>query len=123
MTTNTDRNTEVEHGTRTSIRRRVVVATAVAATAAFGVLGVGATAASASTTQCVRSGCDLFAYGPDNGYFFSTPGGAVVGMICWQDSAWYDGTNRWFKVSTIYGNGRAWVSANQVVNQIRVGHC
>jgi hypothetical protein len=44
-------------------------------------------------------------------------------MRCWTDSVWYDGTNRWFKISTIYGTGTAWVSANQVKNQIIVGHC
>jgi hypothetical protein len=82
---------------------------------------VGAHAASAS--QCVRSGCDLFAWGPANGYFFSTPGGATVGMICWTDSSWYAGTNRWFYISTIFGSGRAWVSANQVAYQTVVRHC
>jgi hypothetical protein len=99
-------------------RMHIFVAVVVAAAA---IATVGAHAASAS--QCVSSGCDLFQYGPGNGYFFTTPGGATVGMICWTDSVWYAGTNRWFYVSTIYGTGRAWVSANQVKYQITVGHC
>jgi hypothetical protein len=44
-------------------------------------------------------------------------------MICWKDANWYAGTNRWFYVSTIYGSGKAWVSANQVKAQTVVGHC
>lgn len=82
-----------------------------------------ASASSASASQCVRSGCDLFQYGPSNGYFFTTEGYSNVGMICWKDASWYAGTNRWFYISTRYGTGRAWVSANQVLYQTRVGHC
>jgi hypothetical protein len=99
-------------------RMRIFVAVIVVAAA---IAAVGAHAASAS--QCVGGGCDLFQNGPGSGYFFTTPGGATVGMICWTDSVWYAGTNRWFYISTIYGTGRAWVSANQVTNQITVGHC
>jgi hypothetical protein len=105
--------------------RNLVPAVAIAASALAGtgaVIGAQPAAASGST-QCASSGCDLFQFGPDNGYFFSTPGHTIVGMICWEDSVWYAGTNRWFKISTIYGTGRAWVSANQVINQTRVGHC
>lgn len=101
--------------------------TAFAAAAVFAALGTGvvagAASADAAATQCGGGGCDLFAFGPANGYFFTTPGHAIVGMICWEDASWYDGTNRWFYVSTIYGSGRAWVSANQVINQTVVGHC
>jgi hypothetical protein len=107
----------------TGTRRLVAAGVAVAAISA----GVGALAVQPASalgaTQCGRGGCDLFQFGPENGYFFSTPGWSAVGMICWKDSVWYDGTNRWFYVSTIYGTGRAWVSANQVVNQRIVGHC
>ena len=80
-------------------------------------------AGASGPTQCGGGGCDLFQYGPANGYFFSTPGHTIVGMICWTDRSWYDGTNRWFYISTIYGTGRAWVSADQVINQRTVGHC
>ena len=93
----------------------------VAMVAAAAIATVGAHAASAS--QCVRGGCDLYAFGPHSGYFFTTPGYATVGMICWEDSVWYAGTNRWFYVSTIFGSGRAYVSANQVMGQIGVRHC
>jgi hypothetical protein len=79
--------------------------------------------AEAAGTQCVSGGCDLFQFGPDNGYFFTTPGGAAVGMVCWTDAQWYDGTNRWFKIKDIFGTGTNWTSANEVKNQIRVGHC
>lgn len=85
------------------------------------IAGVGAQAASAS--NCGNGGCAMFAWGPANGLFTTAPGGVVVGMICWTDANSYAGTNRWFFVSTVYGNGRAWVSANQVKNQITVRHC
>jgi hypothetical protein len=80
-------------------------------------------AGASGLTACASRGCDLFQSGPANGYYFTAPGFSRVGMICWTDSSWYAGTNRWFYVSTIYGTGRAWVSADQVVNQTRVGHC
>jgi hypothetical protein len=90
-------------------------------------VGLAATpsAYAAGTSLCVRNGCDLFQYGPDNGYFFTTPGDHPVRMICWTDAQWYDGTNRWFKISDIYGTGTNWTSANevQVQTQTRVGHC
>jgi hypothetical protein len=57
--------------------------------------------------------------------------GTQVQMICWTDSTWYAGTNRWFRVS-----GPAWsnfwrryiwvqgyMSANHITQQNRVGHC
>jgi hypothetical protein len=79
--------------------------------------------ANAATTMCASRGCDLFKNGPGNGYFFTAPGYTPVRMLCWTDAQWYAGTNRWFKVSNIYGSGQNWVSANQVINQTRVGHC
>jgi hypothetical protein len=104
--------------------RRLAAASAVALASFGGSIAIASQPAGASgSTHCSSGGCDLFQFGPDNGYFFTTPGGATVGMICWTDSSWYDGTNRWFKVSTIFGTGRAWVSANQVANQTGVGHC
>lgn len=103
------------------VRKTRLFAAVLVAISAAAVAGVSAHAAAAS--NCVSAGCDLFAFGPDSGYFFTTPGGATVGMICWEDSTWYDGTNRWFYISTIYGDGYAWVSANQVQHQTVVGHC
>jgi hypothetical protein len=105
--------------------RNLVAAGAIMAAAPIGAsLAVSAQPAAASNpTQCVKGGCDLFAFGPANGLFFTTPSGTIIGMRCWEDSSWYDGTNRWFKISTIYGTGTAWVSANQVKYQINVGHC
>ena len=112
------------HGFSLARVRTFTAAAAFALTACTGAsMAVATQPASAATTQCGSSGCDPFAFGPDNGYFFTTPGGAVIGMICWEDSVWYDGTNRWFYISTIYSSGRAWVSANQVKNQTSVGHC
>jgi hypothetical protein len=80
-------------------------------------------AATASATMCASHGCDLFQWGPDNGYLITAPGYTGVRMICWTDAQWFAGTNRWFKVSDIFGTGQNWVSANQVINQTRVGHC
>ena len=65
----------------------------------------------------------MFQFGPNNGYFFSAPGYTPVTMKCWTDASWFAGTNRWFKVTSIYGTGTQWVSANQVINQTKVGHC
>jgi hypothetical protein len=72
-----------------------------------------------------------------------TPAAAMVGgiwrntsvtMRCWVDNAWSNWpyrTNRWFLVEGLGYNPysgrpmwvRGYVSANTVVNQVRVGHC
>ena len=81
-------------------------------------------AANAAATQCGPGGCELFQYGPGNGDLISATGGTLVRMMCWTDVSWFsDGTNRWFKVSDIYGTGTNWVNANQVKFQTTVGHC
>ncbi len=49
------------------------------------------------------------------------PRSTALTMICWTDTQWFDGSNRWFKVSSIYGTG--YTPANEVGNQTRVGHC
>lgn len=72
-------------------------------------------------SYCVRGGCDLFD-GPDYLLFFTTPGYTPVTMLCWTNSGWYDGTNRWFKISSIYDSD-VYTSANEVLNQTKVGHC
>lgn len=96
-----------------------VVAAASASAVLMGVSMVSAEAASAS--YCNRSTCDL-ASGPSTGQiYFQMPSGTGMSMICWADAQWYLGTNRWFKVSTIYGTG--YTSANEVGGQTSVGHC
>ena len=46
-----------------------------------------------------------------------------VTMRCWTDSQWFNGTNRWFKVDTVYGPGYGYMIATQVSSQTRVGRC
>jgi len=94
-----------------------------ATSAAVNVPGLNSIAGASSPSNCQSRGCDLFAFGPANGYFFTTPGNVIIFMQCWTNASVYDGTNRWFKISTIYGSGTAWVSANQVTHQSIVGHC
>jgi hypothetical protein len=48
--------------------------------------------------------------------------GEHVQMLCWEDSQWYDGTNRWFIVEAPNAD-MGWVSANMVTGQTRVGLC
>ncbi|MER7468091.1 hypothetical protein [Streptomyces sp. NPDC097981] len=58
-------------------------------------------------------------------------GGAPVTMRCWRDGAWANGTNRWFFVEGAGYNPysgrlnfvRGFVSANKIVNQVRVDRC
>lgn len=103
--------------------KRFIVIVSILAILVAGAAFHTAIGAHAATTMCASRGCDLFQWGPDNGYFFTAPGYTSVRMICWTDAQWYAGTNRWFKVSDIYGTGTNWVSANQVINQTIVGHC
>lgn len=79
------------------------------------------TASAAQASYCNRSTCSLSA-GPTTGQiYFEMPRNTSVSMICWTDNQWYFGTNRWFKVNSIYGRG--YMIATQVSNQTRVGHC
>jgi hypothetical protein len=50
--------------------------------------------------------------------------GEHVQMRCWEDSQWYDGTNRWFIVMAPNAD-MGWVSADMVAaqTQTKVGHC
>ena len=94
------------------------------------IAAIAATAVSISTAQaspafgpsyCNASSCDL-ASGPNSAYiYFEMPRSTPLSMLCWTDTQWYDGTNRWFKVSSIYGTG--YTSANEVGHQTSVGHC
>lgn len=52
----------------------------------------------------------------------SVTSGEHVQMRCWEDSQWYDGTNRWFIVMAPNAD-MGWVSADMVANQTTVGHC
>ena len=75
----------------------------------------------ASTSYCAASSCDLAAQ-PSTGYiYFEMPRLTSLKMICWTDTQWFDGSNRWFKVSSIYGTG--YTPANEVGAQTKVGHC
>ncbi|MFI8259906.1 MULTISPECIES: hypothetical protein [unclassified Streptomyces] len=57
--------------------------------------------------------------------------GVTVTMRCWRDGAWANGTNRWFLVEGAGYNPytgrlnfvRGFVSANKIVNQVRVDRC
>jgi hypothetical protein len=80
-----------------------------------------ATAASASASYCNRSTCDLSTGPSTSGIYFQMPSGTAITMLCWTDNQWYLGTNRWFKISTIYGTG--YTSAAEVSAQTSVGHC
>lgn len=52
----------------------------------------------------------------------SVADGEHVQMLCWEDSQWYDGTNRWFIVEAPNAD-MGWVSADMVADQTSVGHC
>ena len=72
-------------------------------------------------SYCNSSSCDL-SNAPNSGeIYFEMPRSTALTMICWTDTQWFDGSNRWFKVSSIYGTG--YTPANEVGNQTRVGHC
>jgi hypothetical protein len=72
-------------------------------------------------SYCNSTTCDLAAQ-PYWGYiYFEMPRLTPLTMICWTDTQWFDGSNRWFKASSIYGIG--YTPANEVGNQTRVGHC
>jgi hypothetical protein len=95
-----------------------------AATIAAGALTIGAPAAQASGPSYCNvypGGCDLSNTYNTGGFYAVVPYDTNVGMICWIDAQWFDGTNRWFKVSTVEGTG--YMIANQVSNQTTVGHC
>jgi hypothetical protein len=80
-----------------------------------------ASAAPASASYCNSSSCSLAA-GPNSGQiYFEMPNRTTVSMLCWTDAQWYRGTNRWFKVDSVYGRG--YMIATQVSGQTGVGHC
>ena len=100
--------------------RRVLVAAVAAAALSAAVMA--STASAYGPSYCNRSTCSL-ASGPYTGsIYFEMPRGTAESMVCWTDTQWFAGTNRWFKVRTIYGTG--FTSANMVSNQTpRTPHC
>ena len=99
------------------------VVTAIAAAAAMTVpaLAVAPVAAAYGPSYCNSSSCILSGAPSSGAEYFEMPRGTAESMLCWTDNQWFDGTNRWFKVSTIYGTN--YTIATQVSNQTRVGHC
>jgi hypothetical protein len=95
-------------------RRSVVALLAVGA-------GLASTATAAQASYCNSSTCSLSAGPTSSQIYFEMPRNTGVSMICWTDNQWYRGTNRWFKVDTIYGRG--YMIATQVSGQTSVGHC
>ncbi|MDX3798579.1 hypothetical protein [Streptomyces sp. AK04-3B] len=102
--------------------KRTTGVVAAALGAAVGTLFVGATTAAAfGPSYCNSSTCSLSNSPSTGGFYFEMPRNTPVTMICWTDAQWWNGTNRWFKVGTGYGQG--YMIATQVSNQTSVGHC
>lgn len=101
--------------------KRTAAMLAAAAAISGGAVVVGAPPALAyGSSYCNSSSCTLWG-GAGWGPYFEMPRGTAVSMRCWTDASWWDGTNRWFYVDTVYG--RNWMNANQVSHQTSVGHC
>lgn len=78
-------------------------------------------AEAAGSSYCNSSTCSL-ASGPNTNYiYFEMPRNTPVTMICWRSTQYWNGTAKWFKVSTVYGTG--WMNASQVGNQSVVRAC
>src|SRR5215472_1168332 len=92
-------------------------ATAIAATAGLSAatLAFAPAALAYGPSYCNSSTCTLWGSPSPSYEIFEMPRFTPISMRCWTDNAWWDGTNRWFYVDTIYG--RDWVNANQVSNQ------
>ena len=104
------------------IRRLAGAVATVGATTALALVGAPP-ALAYSPSYCSASSCLTSTTSSTSGYFFDMPRGTKVTMVCWTDSQWWNGTNRWFKVNDIYGTGTNWMNANQVGGQTSVGHC
>jgi hypothetical protein len=82
-----------------------------------------------SKAVCSGSRCSVSAFSsvsPTPQQVFEIPNGTVVKMVCWLDAAWWTGryrSNRWFKVSMVYGDGRQYLHSSNVDPQTKVGHC
>src|SRR5687768_4241765 len=97
---------------------KMLTFSAVAVTAA---VVMAAQPAQAASSYCNSSTCSLSNTSNSGGVYFEMPRGTSVSMRCWKDSQWWNGTNRWFYVDTVYG--RNWMIATQVSNQTKVGRC
>jgi hypothetical protein len=99
------------------IRRSVTVAVL-----AVGIMiGFAPQAMAYGPSYCNSSTCSLSNTTNTSGIFFEMPRSTPVTMRCWKDSQWWNGTNRWFKVDSVYGQG--YMIATQVSNQTSVGRC
>ena len=99
---------------------RTLTAVAVTALALTGVAGTQS--AEAASPYCKVSTCTLWA-GPSasTARIDELPFKTSITMRCWVDGTSWNGTKRWFKVSTNYGDG--FVNAGQVGDQARVNRC
>lgn len=101
--------------------KRAFIAVAATATIAGAALAAAPAALAFGPSFCNASSCLLSTSPSTAGAYFEMPQGTPVTMLCWTDNQWWDGTNRWFKTSSIYGIG--FMNADQVSNQTRVGNC
>lgn len=101
--------------------RRGASALLLALTALLGTVGVTEGTASAATSYCRNSTCSLASQPYTRFIYFEMPRATPVRMICWTSTQYWNGTAKWFKVSTIYGTG--YMNANQVGGQTVVGRC
>jgi hypothetical protein len=103
-----------------SLRKQVAAAALVIGAAVAG-MAAGGPAGAAGPSYCNSSSCSLAAQ-PYTGYiYFEMPRATPVTMICWTSTQYWNGTAKWFRVSTMYGTG--YMNANQVGNQTIVGRC
>jgi hypothetical protein len=100
-------------------RPRTAAAAAIVAFCAL--IGFAPQALAYGPSYCNSSTCSLSATSNTSGIYFEMPRLTAVTMRCWTDSQWWNGTNRWFKVDSGYGQG--YMIATQVSNQTTVGHC
>jgi len=106
---------------KASRRRRLQAGSvALACAAILGSAVAAAPSAMAAASYCNRSTCGL-ANSAGGAFYFQMPRNTPVTMKCWTDSSWYNGTNRWFQTSSIYGTG--FMSASEVGSQTSTPHC
>ena len=101
--------------------RRCAVATALTIAAGIGGVAGADSALAAGPSYCNSSTCSLASRPYTSNIYFEMPRGTAVRMLCWTSTQYWNGTAKWFKVSTPYGTG--YMNANQVSNQSIVGRC
>ena len=84
--------------------------------------------AASATSNSVMVQTQPLRWGPSTGYGYTWTAsrGDTVVMVCWTDTRWTDGSNRWFEVrfNMSWNNyAEGFVPANSVGSQSRVGHC